>query len=503
MEFNDIDLEFANKNLTDFFTITDIRDPLADRSISMMKIPGKDGEHFLESTVNARRIEVDYTIEADDIRATELALAPFLDIGEPSKLKFSREPNKYFFAVIDGQVSPERISKRIAKGTLLFVCPDPYAYSETVKSFPMSTDKKITITNSGTAKTQIVYRVGVTGDCGFVSMVSPVGTILYGQPREVDAVTVPVSQRLLLETFASAGTWSSNIGKAFTPATDIEGSFGASNGKLVPTGFGTGVAWHGSTASKVFTSPAENFDAVIGFEFGTDDAAMTKGILEMTLLDEAGEIMFGQQIKDAFQGYANAVPGMFVGTEMKYTEKGIKPVQAKGKSQNYDGAYGTKVATSEDAGGWNRLFGTLEITKMGKKVTFKLTKRNSAGKVVNKLIKSFSLTTAQQAQKANAINFFFGQWQTGAVPFMAITNVVMTKHNTDKPEKIPNILQNGDKLVIDSRTSQIYKNNSLAMEHFDPFAQFHEMAPGVMVVDVQAQDLNRVTVSAEITERFL
>lgn len=98
--------------------------------VQTMDIEGKAGSYFLRKTHGVRSIEVEMAILGDspeDLMDRAEQVADWLDSEKPEPLVFEDEPEKTYFAIVDGAVD---LDEQLKNGffSVSFLCPDPYAY---------------------------------------------------------------------------------------------------------------------------------------------------------------------------------------------------------------------------------------------------------------------------------------------------------------------------------------------------------------------------------------
>ncbi|MCK1982236.1 MULTISPECIES: distal tail protein Dit [Peribacillus] len=106
------------------------REPWAPIERQYQDVPGRAGVYMRNKrVVKQRNINVPVLIHDLDTDYNELKeeLAEWLIHDEPKPLVFDDEPNRIYYAVVDGAFNPEDIVT-FGKGTIPFVCPNPYKY---------------------------------------------------------------------------------------------------------------------------------------------------------------------------------------------------------------------------------------------------------------------------------------------------------------------------------------------------------------------------------------
>ena len=133
------------------------REPWAPIERQYQEFPGRPGVYMRKKRiVKQRTFTVPVLLHDLDMNYNELKedLAAWLIHDEPKPLIFDDEPNRIYYAVVDGAFNPEDIVT-FGKGTIPFVCPNPYKYgfeeSIILGNFP--------IRNEGTVETSPIFSV--------------------------------------------------------------------------------------------------------------------------------------------------------------------------------------------------------------------------------------------------------------------------------------------------------------------------------------------------------
>ncbi|WP_077616833.1 distal tail protein Dit [Caenibacillus caldisaponilyticus] len=118
-------------DLSPYMKITDIRGRgLIQADFTEIVVPGRPGSYFVSKQKPKRILENDYKIIAHtqtELRQKIDELNTILEIDEPVPIVYADEPDKTYFGIAysDGQ---EQQILSLQKGTLVFICFDPYKY---------------------------------------------------------------------------------------------------------------------------------------------------------------------------------------------------------------------------------------------------------------------------------------------------------------------------------------------------------------------------------------
>ena len=169
------------------------REPL-DLEPLNISLPARDGDIFRSRRVNARELQILFSLEAATPAAYTAAynqLKGELYKAKNSQLIFDDEPGCYFVGTCD-KIDVDYVAGQPAHGAIVISCADPfkYAVSETVISADNGT---ITAEYGGTYPAHpILTAQSMTHDCGFYSFEDEAGHLIQiGNPEEEDQEEAP------------------------------------------------------------------------------------------------------------------------------------------------------------------------------------------------------------------------------------------------------------------------------------------------------------------------
>nr|DAQ09703.1 MAG TPA: distal tail protein [Caudoviricetes sp.] len=280
-----------------------------------------DGSAFLRRRIPLRKIEVDFAIKAsgeDAIKAQD-QLQKILHTSEPCKLILYNESSVYYNAVC-AKIELEDDLRTIRNGTITFECFDPFKYAIEPKTFTAESVNGIltaNVVNSGNVPVPIDYEITMSGDNGYIGIVSDHGAMQYGFVDEEDGHEYTRSERLMtIDTVYNAANDSSGIPCIIQPDFAVSGTLGKTSqieGRqwLYANNVGSGSVWHGG--QKTIEIPADS-NGVKGCKSFSlymrnwfENASLNElGYQSVSMLDADGKVLCGIQIFKSGAGSSKA-----------------------------------------------------------------------------------------------------------------------------------------------------------------------------------------------------
>lgn len=152
----------------------------------------------------------------------------------------------------------------------------------------------------------------------------------------------------------------------------------------------------------------------------------------------------------------------------------------------------------------------MTIKKFWDRITFdlqKIEKVKGVRKVLARKTYTHYLNDTQKSQKAKTVQGWFGRYASD--PFidkMAVNQVLFNKLNTSDKYDVGNTFQDGDQLVIDCESNQVFLNGALFMEQVDIGSEFFELVSGETEVKLIHSSFTGVAppeMKVSIRERWL
>lgn len=203
-------VKYDGNFLTDHMRIIDVHRNLGAGINSTTEENVFSGADFVRSRRDKSTIEVEFRT-FDNITTARRQLAKLTSSSIPAELIFSDEPNLYYQAIRQGEITlTESKSKLFATGTITFLIPAGEAESVDTKVLNESNSggelgtithnadgsTKVIINNKGSLETFPKIKVTNVHENGYLGFVNPIGILELGKREEADGETVKESQIL-------------------------------------------------------------------------------------------------------------------------------------------------------------------------------------------------------------------------------------------------------------------------------------------------------------------
>ena len=263
-KYNDVDL-------TDMVKVRNVDTTLTPpRENSTIDIWERAGEIYNGYRWDTREIEVSFLLlyTEEEYMNNPLILEQGLkdikscfNVSEPKEL-YLNDPDKFIYAVPDGDIKIEELRYDCVEITVTFSCYDPFWYSEEAKQYDGT--NRITVENEGDVPTDPVIMIGIEEDCHFVQIENLTNNkkMLVGSFPVVNRPSVSEKSNIIVDECDTTSGWT-------TGTTSIDNDR-VSSGTLSVTSAGQGLmcgnfgskgstTWHGVSARKNLGQGIENF----------------------------------------------------------------------------------------------------------------------------------------------------------------------------------------------------------------------------------------------------
>lgn len=211
-----VTMNFNKTDLSDLIEIHDVRRNIGNNRSIATSYTSTIGVNVQQQTIDAKFIEVEFSIWSKDRNALKHKLAGIFNVSSAKKLVFSDEPDKYYLAMPIESISMQETSGRRSTGSMKFIVPDGVAHSSAYKSVtePISVTDRLVfeVNNEGNVDAYPIITIKNNYENGYVGIVNAQSAFEMGNREEIDAEIVKASEVLL-------DYRGSNILKGFQDAT--------------------------------------------------------------------------------------------------------------------------------------------------------------------------------------------------------------------------------------------------------------------------------------------
>lgn len=196
-----VTMNFNKTDLSDLIEIHDIHRNIGNNRSIATSYTSTIGVNVQQQTIDAKFIEVEFSIWSKDRNALKHKLAGIFNVNSAKKLVFSDEPDKYYLAMPIESISMQETSGRRSTGSMKFIVPDGVAHSSTYKSVtePISATDRLVfeVNNEGNVDAYPIITIKNNSENGYVGIVNASGAIEVGDREEADIGTVKRSEVLI------------------------------------------------------------------------------------------------------------------------------------------------------------------------------------------------------------------------------------------------------------------------------------------------------------------
>ena len=268
-------INYGGVDLGQYLELRDIRrNILPTRENYSVDIPSMTGNIYNGFKYGERVIEVDFLVKSlTSYQYVQMLrdIATIIDVDAPCRLYLMDEPNKYYYAVIEGDTNVSEIARGVGEGTLTFVCYNPIAYSDEEKIFTGT--NSVVCSNEGTTKAYPVIDINFSKTATFaqVSNTETGAAVLVGEWPNVNQPSAPAKGNVISDPCTTLTDWLA-VGNVLDADRKIDGNFTINSGgyAITPSSFGTNVEgdkWRGPARRRNLGRNVRDFEVVAEFEF--------------------------------------------------------------------------------------------------------------------------------------------------------------------------------------------------------------------------------------------
>jgi len=444
------------------------KSPFAPIHRELISVPGMSGAHLAGSRAEVMRVEqpVGFVVKNDE-HALQIKdeLAEWLITNEPVPLTFDDEPNRTYYAVIEGTIDDFDRFVNQRRGVITFLLPDPYGYGKE-KIIEFSEDSAI-IENKGTATAKPIIELTAKEKSTFAMVTLGEDKFnIIGQPADDDVQIVDSRTSVLYENGSTIGSWqvatSDMIDDARMPK--IAGTMGTDGAGIRPDSYGTGDKLHGPAVFKEI-NPIQDFEIETTFDIISRREAESWR-MGINFLDENMNMLGHIGIKDNHRNYKRRVPLARYGP---YRGGGRENGNLIGDSQKIDNARDTTLFY-------------LRAKREGNTFDFYIGEWQSQ-KHIRSWHEQYHDVNNEFNGKLKYITLYIASYADRPTPSrLRINSVEVFELTTIQQDQTPYIIYPGDVVTFDHVNADVLLNGELSKDTF--FGDFFELNKGVNTLTV-------------------
>lgn len=250
------------------------RNILPTRENYKVNIPSMTGSIYNGFKYAERVIEIDFLVKSiNPLNYPQMIrdIATILDVDSPCRLYIMDEPNKYYYAVVDGDTNIAELAAGVGEGSITFICYNPIAYSDEVKLYTGT--NSVVCSNEGTTKAYPLIDINFDSTATFaqVTNANTGAAVLVGQWPNVNQPSAPAKGPVISDPCKVLTDWLT-VGNVLDADRKIDGNFTINSGgyAITPSSFGShtdGDKWRGPARRRNLGRNVRDFEIVAEFEF--------------------------------------------------------------------------------------------------------------------------------------------------------------------------------------------------------------------------------------------
>lgn len=459
----------------DFMLITNINNPvLASNKIDTITIPRRNGAIVQNAQLEPKIITVGFRIDNrrsyKDLDTLKRQLAGWLSraIEHEVELILGTDEKIKYNAIIEGEVNLERVFID-GEGSVKFYCANPIGIGETYTldiPKPQVSTAPIQVETMGTAPTAPIFELTVADTLTNLSIVSGDDFVDLGTPLSIGEEIDTYNKYLIDDPCRSLNGWNKSQSIYDGIVLDQEMEI-RDNEVIVPKGDYVAEnenTWGYCAIEKTLKGTAQDFKATITcYQLATNKDGSTNQKFSAVLKDEQGRDLVIAKLEDN----NDSINGIYISFYL------VQENNNKVKLLNH-----VKIPNE-----YNKFYGSINISRIGKAWRFWLIGRNKGNKFITLAEKKWIDSTSEyMKRKPKTIQVGLGRWKKAPVGYMSFNHVTIENldpHVTQE-DKVPPMAYMGDIIKINCNTGEIYKNDMLWYESFNPSSTFIKINPNIV-----------------------
>lgn len=257
---------------------------------NLLRLPNRPGAYLQSTDTDVLLIEqpIGFKVQ-NDMHALQIKdeLALWLITEEAVPLQFDDEPGRTYFAVVQNTLEDFEKIVDLRKGTIQFLCLDPYGYGNErtfIKAAGTEETNIVVLNNPGTVKSYPNFKFTVKKNITHLDILSDEAHMRIGMPATIEDTVISPTDVILSDSMNTLVGWAN---ASQVDGGIVAGSFMTGSEGFQVDSFGSGEAWHGPSLQKSISQPLKDFQVEMRCKFFSMNHAGV-GRIELYLLDANG-----------------------------------------------------------------------------------------------------------------------------------------------------------------------------------------------------------------------
>lgn len=445
-------------------------------SRNLISVTGMPGAHLSHTDVQVRVITVPVLVKAENINDLQKAkedMAEWLVHDEPKELIFKDEPDRVYYAVVDGELELDEIFST-GRGEITFICPDPFKYGPE-KVYQTDQDTFI-VENEGTAETEPIFELTAKEPTTFAMVSNGDEYMMVGRPYDESEQPTSRYDTVFADNASTLVGWSAIPGGSNLDEGVVGGNMATNGYAFYAESFGTNPnGWVGPAVKKSLSRTVQNFRMTVDLELLNRQGNVGKVVV--SLLDANDNVIASVQMVDA--------------TNSAWKNRAI--IRAGSGANAVD-----ILNHAPERGGWNDFRGVLRIERIGNEFRAYVA-RVVNGRHTGRLNRTYLDTLGQFQTPVSQVRVYIAKARNyEPFPMFFHGGNVWEIIDLDA-HQVPIIADEGDIIEFNHQTGDTYINGEPVP--FDFGADFFTLKKGINTLTVMPE--NTFDTKVTFRDRYL
>lgn len=424
-------------------------------------IPGRPGALVSDTVTDVRVEEVHVEISTEseqELRNAAEDLSAWLITEEPGKLIFDDEPDRMYYAVVEGGFDPDEIVSK-GYGTITFIYPNSYKYGIEEKEVTFESSASFDV--EGTVETEPVIEVTLNGDTEYVAVSNGTDINMVGFPAKQEETPTQWQTPIFITSGQTLTGWTTSAEPSLG-GVPIGGELKANGDRFYADDYGYNpYQWHGPAMKTSLSETIQDFQFDVGFRMRKTGNNQC-GAIRVSLLDASSVSVCNIEMTKHYGGVDTLYPQVLARSNVVLPE-----------SHQVNSYFG----------------GVIRVFRQGNRFTaFMWHIRDGDGVWVKLAETNWIDTSNVAAAKVTQVQIRLLQRADFPVCEQWIDDIQVYRLNDLGTNQVPIIGKAGDKVVFDHRNDNILRNGESIIDEKAFIGNYFELQPGRNNIAVEPAD---------------